>query len=59
MIGKFVLTLPPETKPLHETRRDDHLGWRRRTLRRAHRQCRRAERLQLLRRALTLDQSWK
>ena len=54
MIGEFVLTLPPKTEPLHETRRDDHLGWRRRTLRRAHRQCRRAERLQFLRRALTL-----
>ena len=32
MIGEFGLILPPETEPLEELRRDDHLEWRRRAL---------------------------
>ena len=54
VIEKFKLTLPPETEPLHEFRRDDHLGWRRKTLERVRRERVRAERLRLLRRILTL-----
>ena len=52
MIGEFGLTLPPETEPLNEARRDDHLGWRRKTLRQARTRRVRAERL---RRVLTLN----
>ena len=58
MIDDFKLTLPPETSPLHESRRGDHLGWRRKTLRRAHRERVRAERLRVLCRVLTLG-LWK
>jgi len=51
MVGEFGLTLPPETEPLDESRRDDHLGWRRETLKQARRRRVRAE---WLRRILTL-----
>ena len=56
MIGEFGLTLPPETEPLSESRRDDHLGWRRETLRQARRKRIRVE---WLRRVLTLGLWWK
>jgi len=52
MIGEFGLTLPPETEPLNESRRDDHLRWRRETLKQARRARVRAE---WLRRLLTLN----
>ena len=52
MIGEFGLTLPPETEPLDESRRDDHLRWRRETLKQARRARVRAE---WLRRLLTLN----
>ena len=51
MIGEFGLTLPPETDPLDESRRGDHLSWRRKTLKQARRKRVRAE---WLRRVLTL-----
>ena len=51
MIGEFGLTLPPETEPLNESRRDDHLAWRRKTFRQARRKRLRVE---WLRRVLTL-----
>ena len=51
MIRDFGLTLPPETEPLNESRRDDHLGWRRKTLRQARGRRVRAE---WLRRVMTL-----
>lgn len=59
MIGEFGLTLPPETEPLSESRRDDHLGWRWETLKQAQGRRVRAERLRLLRRVLTLGLWWK
>jgi len=59
MIGEFGLTLPPEVEPLSESRRDDHLGWRREALRQARRERVRAERLRVLRRVLTLGLWWK
>lgn len=54
LIGERGLALPRETEPLHPSRRDDHLLWRRLALRRARRERVRAERLLLLRRVLTL-----
>ncbi len=42
LIGEHGLALPPETEPLHPSRRDDHLRWRRMALRRARRQRRAA-----------------
>ena len=54
MIGEFGLTLPPETEPLDASRRDDHLGWRRKALARARRERRRRENLRRLRRILSL-----
>ena len=41
-VGDFGLTLPPVTEPLNESRRDDHLGWRRKTLKQARGRCVRA-----------------
>ena len=58
MIGEFGLTLPPETEPLNESRRDDHLGWRREALQQVHRERVKAERLRILRRVLTLGLWW-
>ena len=55
MIGDFGLTLPPETEPLNESRRDDHLGWRRKTLKQARTRRVRAE---WLTRVLTLGLWW-
>ena len=54
LIAEHGLALPPETEPLHPSRRDDQLRWRRVTLRRVRRERVRAERLRLLRRVLTL-----
>ena len=52
MIGEFGLTLPPETEPLNESRRDEHLRWRRETLKQARTARVRAE---WLKRLLTLN----
>ena len=54
LIGEHGLALPPETEPLHPSRRDDQLRWRRVTLARVRGQRVRAERLRLLRRVVTL-----
>ena len=54
MLLDFHLTLPPETDPLNASRRQDHLRWRLDALSEARRELRRAKRLRLLRRVLTL-----
>lgn len=59
LIDVHGLALPPETEPLHPSRRDDQLRWRRVTLRRVHGERVRAERLRLLRRILTLGLWWR
>ena len=59
MIGEFGLTLPPQTEPLEESRRDDQLQRRRSSLRKAHGNRVRAERLRIVRRVLTLGLWWK
>ena len=59
LIGEHGLALPPETEPLHPSRRDDQLRWRRVTLARVRGQRVRAERLRLLRRVLTLGLWWR
>ncbi len=59
LIAEHGLALPPETEPLHLSRRDDHLRWRRVTLQRAHGQRVRAEQRRLLRRILTLGLWWR
>ena len=59
LIGEHGLALPPETEPLHPSRRDDQLRWRRVTLRRVHGERVRAERLRLLRRVFTLGLWWR
>ena len=59
LIGDHGLALPPETEPLHPSRRDDQLRWRRVTLGRVRRERARAERLRLLRRVLTLGLWWR
>ena len=59
MIGEFGLTLPPQTEPLNESRRDGHLQRGRRALVKARRERVRAERLRIVRRVLTLGMWWK
>ena len=54
MLGEFHLTLPPETYPLDDARRADHVRWRREALAEARQKLAKARRLQLLRRVLTL-----
>ena len=54
MLRDFQLTLPPETDPLDESRRKDHVRWRREALAEAQRELGRAKRARLLRRLLTL-----
>ena len=54
MLGEFHLTLPPETYPLDDARRADHVRWRQEALAQAGRELSRPRRLQLLRRLLTL-----
>ena len=59
LIAERGLALPPETEPLHPSRRDDQLRWRRVALRRVHGQRVRAERRRLLRRVLTRGLWWQ
>ncbi len=59
LIAEHGLALPPETVPLHPSRRDDQLRWRRVTLGRVRATRVRAERLRLLRRVLTLGLWWR
>ena len=54
MLRDFQLTLPPETDPLDESRRKDHVRWRQEALAEARRELGRAKRAQLLRRVITL-----
>ena len=59
MLRDFRLTLPPETEPVDETRRADHLRWRMEALAAAQREMSKATRMRWLRRALTLGIWWK
>ena len=54
MLGQYYLTLPPDTYPLDDARRADHVRWRRDALAEAGRELRRAKRARLLRRVITL-----
>ena len=54
LLRDFQLTLPPETDPLDESRRKDHVRWRREALAESQRELGRAKRARLLRRLLTL-----
>ena len=54
MLRDFHLTLPPETEPLDDSRRDDHVRWRLEALAEARRELAGAMRGRWLRRALTL-----
>ena len=58
MLRDYHLTLPPETEPLDETTRKDHVRWREEALAEARRELGRAKRAQLLRRVVTLGISW-
>ena len=59
LIGEHGLVLPPEAEPLHPSRRDDQLRWRRVRLGHVRAARVRAERLRLLRRVLTLGLWWR
>ena len=59
MLRDFHLALPPETEPLNEARRADHLRWRLDSLAEARRELVGSERLRLLRRVLTLGLWWR
>ena len=59
MLRDFHLTLPPETVPLDESRRKDHVRWREEALAEARRELGRAKRARLLRRVVTLGLRWK
>ena len=59
MLGEFHLTLPPETEPLDDARREDHLRWRREALAEARRELNRAVRARWLRRIVTLGLWWR
>ena len=58
MLRDFRLTLPPETEPLDESRRADHLRWRQNALAEARVKLAGARRVRLLRRILTLGLWW-
>ncbi|MXZ89868.1 MAG: hypothetical protein F4W95_10050 [Chloroflexi bacterium] len=54
MIGEYRLTLPPDTYPLDDAHRADHVRWRRDALAEAQGDLRRAKLARLLRRVITL-----
>ena len=54
LLGEWHLTLPPETAPLDDSRRQDHIRRREEALVEARRALSRAKRVQLLRRVATL-----
>ncbi|MDE2780754.1 MAG: hypothetical protein OXI91_13925 [Chloroflexota bacterium] len=54
MLGEYRLTLPPDTYPLDDGRRADHVLWRRDALAEARLELRRAKLARLLRRVFTL-----
>lgn len=55
MLRDFQLTLPPETDPLDESRRNDHVRW----LAEAQRKLGKAKRMRLIRRVVTVGIWWK
>ena len=59
LLQEFHLTLPPETEPLDEASRTDHLRWRQNALVEARVELAGARRVRLLRRILTLGLWWK
>ena len=59
MLRDFHLATPPETEPLDDSRRADHIRWRQEALSEARRELEWAKRSRLLKRALTLGLSWK
>lgn len=58
MLRDFHLTFPPETEPLDESRRRDHVRRRDDALAEALRELGRAKRVRLLRRVVTLGLWW-
>ncbi len=54
MLGEYRLTLPPDTYPLDDGLRADHVRWRRDALAEARKELRRAKLVRLLRRVLTV-----
>ena len=58
LLRDFHLTLPPETEPLDDSRRANHLRWRQEALTEARRELTRAKRMRVLRRIITLDLWW-
>ena len=48
LLRDFQLTLPPETEPLDDSRRADHIRWRREALAEAGRELARAKRIRVL-----------
>ena len=54
MLGDYHLTLPPDTFPLDDGRRADHVRWRRDALAEARKELGRAKLVRLLRRVITL-----
>ena len=54
MLEDFHLTLPPETFPLDDERRREHVRWRRDALAEARRELRKSRRARWLRRVLTV-----
>ena len=59
LLRDFHLTLPPETEPLDDSRRADHIRWRLEALAEARRELARAKRIRVLRRILTLGLWWR
>ena len=59
MLVELHLTLPPETYPLDDARRAEHVRWRREAMAEARRELANAERLRWLRRVLTLGLWWR
>ena len=54
LLRDWHLTLPPDTDPLDESRRKDHVRWREEALAEAKWELGRAKRARLLRRVVTL-----
>ena len=59
LLWDFHLKLPPETEPLDEARRADHLRWRHEALAAARRKLAKAKRVRWLRRVGTLGLWWR
>ena len=59
LLRDFHLTLPPETEPLDNSRRADHIRWRLEALAEASRELARAVRGRWLRRVITMGVWWR